>query len=259
MLNEFQTKFQKNILTISNTGLHTREVFEDNITCMAISLSNAFDKVNFAKREEEYLRIVKKYKKEHIALFCENLGLITEGLENQITDFLGQVYESLEVSNKNAGQFFTPFHLAEAMGLMSFVDNNAKLEDIANSDKIYSISDPTCGAGSLLIAIPKIIGDLPEEVNKGKLQKNLLFFGQDIDSLCVKMAYVQMSLLGYAAVLNHGDSLACKVYESWYSPACFVTDTLIRFKIQEKEKKEQAIKEELITILNSDIYLKMGA
>ena len=72
------------------------------------------------------------------------------------------------------------------------------------------------------------------------LQRNIFIVGQDIDALCVKMSYVQLSLCGYAGAVIHGNSLTNERWDTWYTPTFFIFDTFQRWcrKNAIKEEKE---------------------
>lgn len=133
-----------------------------------------------------------------------------------------------------------------------------ELQRLSESDDVLSISDPTCGAGCLLLALPAEIAKLPDTINKAKLQRNIFIVGQDIDALCVKMSYVQLSLCGYPGVVIHGDSLTLKTWKTWHTPTFFVFDTFQRWCRKNAEKEERQIQDQLISILNdSSLFFNM--
>ena len=85
----------------------------------------------------------------------------------------------------------------------------------------YSISDPCCGAGCLLIA-------MANELDKTGKKESCVFYAQDIDYTTALMCYIQLSLLGVKAYVKIGDSLASPFTEGeklteniWLTPAMF--------------------------------------
>jgi len=74
--NEFMRTFH--ILSYSHNKW---DVWNDFIYMSACSFANVFDKKNYAKREEEYLRIIKKYNKNEQKLFPKNKKGISRILE----------------------------------------------------------------------------------------------------------------------------------------------------------------------------------
>jgi len=258
---EEQKLFQKNIITISGiTGRYQREIFADNVSMMAYAIANSVEpnKEKWQQRENEYLKIVKKYKKEHVDLLCQNFAHLVNGLQKKVTDFLGGIYENLQINNRNAGQFFTPFHVSELMANISISDE--ELKKVGESDDVITIGDPTCGAGNLFLgAIYNIDKLLVEPHQKAKIQRNIIFIGQDIDLSCVHMSYVQCSMLGYSGIFQHMDTIAQKCWDTYYTPSYFVFASEIRLRNKIRRDKENNIKTELMQMLNSEIFLKLGA
>lgn len=108
---------QKNFLKIFNslTGKHSRwEIWEDFVTLTAIEISNSTDKVNAPERTKMYQTIVSKYSAKEREGMAEMLGEVIMGMEqNPDQDFLGSLYMMCELGNDHAGQFFTPYGIAE--------------------------------------------------------------------------------------------------------------------------------------------------
>src|ERR1700723_2321705 len=72
------------------------------------------------KYEEEYLSIIKRYKKEEVELFCElfaRMVLIMDDEGRGLKDCLGGFYQN-HISRGKHGQFFTPEHVCDAMAAM---------------------------------------------------------------------------------------------------------------------------------------------
>lgn len=258
---EEQKEFQKNIINISGiTGRYQREIFTDNVSMMAYAIANSVEpnKEKWQQRENEYLKIVKKYKKEHVDLMIQNYGHLVNGLQKKVTDFLGGIYENLQVNNKNAGQFFTPFHISELMANISISDE--ELKKVAESDDVVPIGDPTCGAGNLFLgAIYNVNKLLIDEAKRAKIQRNIIFIGQDIDLACVHMSYVQCAMLGYSGLFQHMDTLAQKCWDTYYTPSYYLFNSEMRWRNKIRRNRESSIKNQLLQMLNSDIFLKLGA
>ena len=125
------------------------DVWRDYILLHACSISNVLDKDNYDQREKRYLKIIHQYSKDEQAIFPELAAYTTMALDqNQEQDFLGKMFMRLDLGNRSAGQFFTPYHVCELMA--EVVATNA-LEKIEQYGYI-SINDPCCGAGATLIA-----------------------------------------------------------------------------------------------------------
>lgn len=207
------------------------EVWADSMQMFAICLSNAsilelskFDKVFvyiWQERENEYLRIINKYDKKEQRIFPQIFALLIMEYEaNQNQDLLGELYMTLGVSNKNAGQFFTPYDICSLMARLSLTKDKMR-SDIKN-DGYVKVYDPTVGAGATLIAVANECNNLFNRLN---YRNHVLFIGQDIDLVCANMAYIQISLLGLAGYIIVGDTLSEPAIKDlkrvWFTPTYF--------------------------------------
>lgn len=89
------------------------DVFKDFVTLSAISLHNAclFDQA----LEDDYLSVVRNYKKDEINQFCELFALLVQLYGDKPSDLLGELFMESDLGNTHTGQFFTPFHISELM------------------------------------------------------------------------------------------------------------------------------------------------
>lgn len=181
------------------------QVFDDFLTLSFTSLANSvcYDDA----LEKEYLETVKKYSKEEVSDFIECFALLTLALEDGIDDILGKIYMSLGISNTYSGQFFTPFNVSCLAAQMTLNE-----KDFATPQKI---NDPCVGGGSMILAMCKVLYD--RGIN---YQDKLIVIAQDIDIRCVKMTYIQLTLIGVMAQVIHGDALLNKTYATYTTPMC---------------------------------------
>ena len=192
---DFLKLFDK--LTCSRSGW---QVWEDLMTVMACSISNAVDRTpdKFQRREEKYERSIKNL--GGVEIPAQMLGIITMALEqNPDQDFLGKLYMSLNLGNHWKGQFFTPYNICRMMAEMNFGDG---VQAEAERKGYISVCDPCVGAGAMLIAAANAM-------KRAKLnyQTNAVFVGQDIDRVVAMMAYIQISLIGCPGYIIIGNSL----------------------------------------------------
>ena len=185
------------------------EVFTDWVHMFAVSISNSSDIIrtkNTAIREEEYMNISKRYQPEQLLNLCRINALLVECFEDEISDYLGEIYMALDIGNTNTGQFFTPFHLSYM---------SAKLS--TPHDDVINMIEPSCGGGGMVIAAAKVIQD------RGmNYQKVLRVKAKDLDFKAVYMSYIQFSLLGINGVIEQGDALNGKPVDSinkFFTPA----------------------------------------
>lgn len=129
------------------------DIFSDWVKSLALSISNSTDLIHgevWNCREEEYLSIVRKHGSGTMQGFVKLSGMLTMALEEEIQDVLGEVYMAAGLGNKNTGQFFTPFHVSEAVARMTVP------EDIS-PERPYRINEPSCGGGGMIIAAVKVL------------------------------------------------------------------------------------------------------
>lgn len=172
-------------------------IFGDWVECMAISWQNAtmiiHDRI-WQQREERYLQIVKKYKREVAQEFSDMHALLVLAMEKEVTDVLGQIYMNIECSNKKLGQFFTPFHVSKLTSDLSAIG--------ADGSRTIEVNEPSCGSGGMIIAFAKTL--LEKGLNYQKLMR---VTAQDLDWRSVFMTYVQMCILGIDAKVMQMNTL----------------------------------------------------
>lgn len=189
------------------------DVFADVVRAMALALESPF---TLGKRHEdierEYAAIRDKYERGEFEHFPRALALTSSALATAREDFLGHALEALNANNRNNGQFLTPVSVSRALARMSLSD---ALDNYEPGTPII-LSDPACGSSVLLI-------EGAEELTRlGVRQSDIVIHAGDIDGRACDMSYVQLSLLGYAACVQHMDALSRVRYEpdrftpGWY-------------------------------------------
>lgn len=185
-------------------GVHN--VFRDFITLAACTISNSVDKQQWQKREDQYMRTIRKYQKDEADKFAEMFALVVAGLSGaKMGDFMGELYMQLEISNKNSGQFFTPYDVSKMMAEM--------IQPEKDKNGIVTLNEPAVGAGAMIIAYAEIM-----KLQGLNYQTQLKVVCNDVDYDVVKMCYIQLSLLGIDAVVMQGDSITTKMNEYWFTP-----------------------------------------
>lgn len=196
------------------------EVFQDWLAVSAIAISNAVDWRQQKRREEVYMEIIQKYTKaeqEELAEAFAELVLALQHEQNMHgpTDILGQVFHALELHSKYKGQFFTPPHVCELMGMMTL--NGDNLTQTIEKKGYITVCEPCIGSGGMILGAAKAMAN-----QKLNYQTQMLVTGIDIDIKCVQMAYLQLSLLGIPAVIIRGNSLTDEEWSRWYTPAYII-------------------------------------
>lgn len=201
---EFEKKFNE------FSGEHNLwKVFSDFCEMSAISFSNSIFKDE--DREKRYLSIVGEYAPDEVKRFPELLGITINGLEDMDSDFLGEMFMSLELSNHWKGQFFTPFSICEMMGRNICGDD---VEEKIKEKGFITIGEPACGAGATIIGLMRALRD--RGIN---YQSQAYVHATDVDATAAHMCYIQLSLLHVPAVVSIGNSLSMEMRSSWYTPA----------------------------------------
>lgn len=173
------------------------EVFNDWITVMAISISNAchiFHNKVWKDRENQYMEIIHKYH-DNGTEFARLFALLTEEMQENPRDVLGEIYMEAGFANKHLGQVFTPPSLCRACAELSLGNYDGK--------EVLSVNEPACGGGAMIIELCNAVQ------RRGiNYQKMVKVVAQDLDYKGVYMCYVQLSLMGVDAVVVQGDTLA---------------------------------------------------
>ena len=175
------------------------DVFAAMVRAMAIASESP---LVFGERrkaiEAEYAQIKGRYTEDEYVHFPVALAMVQMALERHREDFLGHALEHLGASNTRNGQFLTPVCVSRFMASVG-------CQGIEYTPgKIISLSDPSCGSSVLLIeGAEKLLLD-------GVRQADILVHAGDIDGRACDISYIQLSLLGYAAVVQHMDALSMR-------------------------------------------------
>lgn len=214
-LNEEQKSFVKKFETLSGR-YSVRQIWDDWIVMTAIAVSNS---CNYkADHEKRYLSLAEKYKSDELKIFSELFADMTMSLEdNPNQDFLGEMYMAVSMGSSHTGQFFTPYHVCELLANLANIENIKKQIE---SSGYAMVNDPACGAGANLIAAANACRRAG--IN---YQRKMMFVGQDIDSICAYMCYLQLSLLGCPGYVIIGNTLTepePKQENTLYTPFYFM-------------------------------------
>lgn len=162
---------------------------------------------------DAYKRLDNKYPDDVKALFQTTVTGLINALTEHPKDYLGEILSHFGTQKKALGQCFTPSHISELMA--GFEDHREAIKGC--SDKPYTVHDPCCGSGSLLL------GMLYTWKKQGiNYAKDTMLVAQDIDSNVAEICYLQLSLCGAAAIVNIGNSLLCEIREQYVTLAAKV-------------------------------------
>ena len=214
---------------------HLYPVWADIWEIFALVISNSATKQLYAcderfkrvwdERESRYLQLIKRYDKEEIDTIVSMLAAMVEESElHPWQDFAGQMYMELQISNKNSGQFFTPYNVCSMSAKMTGGD----MMERVNEKGWYTVYDCACGGGAMLIAGCE---EASLELDGLDWRNHVLCVANDIDRVCACMCYVQLSLIGAAGIVTQSDALkkaSVDFYEEpenvWLTPM-YLSDT----------------------------------
>lgn len=171
------------------------QIFSDWITMSAISIQNTCTLQDdiWEERERQFKDVTHKYNGEELAKFSRMFGMLVEAMDKEIRDWLGEIYMESGCGNKNAGQFFTPWHISLLNAEMSIPkDINGRI----------TLNEPSAGGGGMILATAAVLKK--RGIN---YQNTLDVVAQDLDWLAVYMCYVQLSIAGIRANVMQGSSL----------------------------------------------------
>lgn len=213
--------------------------FEAFCATWALALSNALHKDE--AREAEYMKIADHVGRETMTAYAELGAHVTMALtENPRQDFLGTALGALELTNKWAGQYFTPYSIAEMMARMSV--GKVRPKYFRNPfRKIICICDPAVGAGCMLIAAVNVLRN-----NGVCVEQHVFMDGTDKDLTAFYMSYIQLTLLNIPAVVRWGNSLSAEQWQAWATPAYHLFNW--HYKLQEAARRDaliEAVKTEI--------------
>lgn len=216
---------QKEFVTVFNRVApeqHRYTVFKDFVTAAAIAQYNAL--AQDEKYEAEYLTIEAKYKKGNDHPLAELYALLVLSYGDRPTDVLGDLFMQLGLGNDRTGQFFTPYHVSK---LMAGIAYGGELENL--SKPFITLSEPTCGAGGMVLAFADTMLDYGHNPHE-----RLWVQCQDIDRVAAMMCYIQLNLWHIAGVVMVGDTLAGEVREFFHTTAHHLGEWDERFKMMER-------------------------
>lgn len=193
------------------------------LTKQLYSESEELQKV-WQEREDRYMQIIKKYKKDEVQTITEMFAALVEEFQiHPFQDFVGQIYMELGISNNNAGQFFTPYSVC---GLMAQVtQDHESIRQTVKDKGWYCMYDCACGGGATMIAG---LEQADNEFHRLNWRNHVMVNANDIDIVCCSMCYVQLSLIGVAAIVTCSNALMqgeVNFYDEpekvWFTPEYF--------------------------------------
>lgn len=158
---ETQALFKKLEHLSQRSGVSRGQAFEDWLTAMVCALAAE-------TKEAEYLTMVERHKAgkpghRGVDLMGHLFAELVDAICRTDADILGDLFQG-SITYGEAGQYFSPEHLAELLARMC-VDPEAH----PPSDKPLLVTDPCCGTGRVLMEAAKV-------------NPHIELVGQDIDA-----------------------------------------------------------------------------
>ena len=192
--------FRKRIQEISYSR-YPRDVFESFCRLAACTLS-------CGQREEQYLAEAKRWTSEELTGLSECLGLLVLEMEERpFCDLLGPEYMELQ-SGKSAqfrGEFYTPPEISKLMAMMTGIPEIPLHRPIM-------IGEPACGSGGMILAFAE------QMVAAGYSPLNMRAVCTDVATVACDMCFINLTLWGIPALVQHGNTLSGEVWNSYYNP-----------------------------------------
>ena len=157
--NPYQEKILKTIQRLSRI-YSVWNVFVDFVELGALCIANSCAGKNspeWEKREKQYLETLGKYQPEEQKLFPEMFADLVEALQYELTwtnaptDVLGTLFHELELHNEYKGQFFTPQHVCDLMGMIALEDG----EEAIRKRGFITMSESCCGSGAMILGFAR--------------------------------------------------------------------------------------------------------
>lgn len=164
--------------------------------------------------------------RQELVKCLEALGEIMENGGQGMYDALGDLFMEYLSFGKN-GQFFTPQPICDMMAIMSFTEKPKNGQ---------TVCDPACGSGRLLLGA-------------AKQNRELRFYGSDVDLLCVKMTVLNLALNNLVGEIVWGNPLTLEVWASFNIRREFLTGFPIIF-IQKESNQFGKLQSSLKTAKN---------
>lgn len=199
------------LLQFSHGKYNVVTVFQDLIALVAYLISatqtnNKDSALEFDKRMETYTI----EEQVHMWNLISELASLYQK-QHEPVDILGSIHNKLGIKKQEIGQFFTPFHISEAIAEMSGID-----VDVIHKEGFLPIHEPACGAGGMILAYVKVM-----QRNGYDISRNLYVEAIDLDINCTLMTYIQLSMFCIPARVENGDTLLATENFVLYTPAYF--------------------------------------
>lgn len=140
--------------------------------------------------------------------------LLIENSQSYGYDLIGEVFVSLDLTNDDLGQDYTPRAITEMMVSQTVDDTELDQMDGETVSTPKLMGDPSCGSGRFLISL----ADPLREADEPPVSR---IMGQDIDLRAAKMSVVNCTIFGIPSFIIQGDTLLDESNQVWrVGPVC---------------------------------------
>lgn len=154
--------------------------------------------------ENRYMEIVSTYRnKDTVRAYPELLSIVTEGLWTG-QDALGVIAAELGVLDSGQGQFFTPMEVCRLMSAMTLSD----ADELIAAHGFITMAEPCAGAGAMLIAAADQLHRQGHDPSR-----HMLAHATELNRLSYQMTFIQLSLKGIPAYVEHGNTLSLEHFD----------------------------------------------
>lgn len=193
------------------------KVFYDFIEILALEIAI---KTGNIKHKEKLENTMSQYKDKDLIHYNQFKDLVIKEFQaNRFQDVFGVLFHELLLHNEFKGQFFTPYTLSLSAAKMSITDKELKEKDF------LLVNEPACGSGGMIIAASQIVEEL-----KYNYAEKLIWIAQDLDLHCVYMCYIQLTLTGVSAEIQHTDTLKNEIIDRFYTLGYLLNNCHARIK-----------------------------
>lgn len=193
------------------------KLFDDFLTCATAALDR--DEETFAAVENKNLHcdlfadiigacefsIGNKVLRDKILKLDYRVKWINDDMKPRYRDVLGEIFRELELFDQGAGQVFTAQPTADLMGDLA-LDEVRVREEIARQGFV-TVAENCCGSGALILGYLNSLLDIGVNPCRQVFVK-----AADLDTRCIKMAFVQLSLYCIPAVVEQRNVVTGEVF-----------------------------------------------
>jgi hypothetical protein len=163
--------------------------------------------------EDRYMRIVGTYRnKDDVREYPKLLVMAVMGVQDGL-DYLGTVSSQLEILNPKQGQFFTPMSVCDAMSMMLIGELKPQIE----KQGYLSFYEGAAGGGAMLLSTRKVYKQ--QGINHNL---HMFAYAADLSLLAYQMCFLQLSMAGIPAYVEHANSLSGEHFEGAWTMAAYV-------------------------------------